>query len=983
MSPKQFQLSVKLMADNGRGQYLFLRRSQSSKHFKGLWEMPGGKVDPGEPFDAALLREVKEETGLTAVLERVAGSDSCQAAGKELAYVFMEGRYEPGELCLSPEHDKASWWRLDEVLEQRDVLCSQFKDFVTSFCRARGFGPNPKKENQPSVDEMLEKLDEHVMGYCEVRPSYEALAQELTKILEKETARICPLALVEARPKGVTSFAEKILRKNKYKDPLKEITDLCGVRIVTHLKSEVDAMCAFIRENFRIDERNSLDTLSRLQPSEFGYRSVHYVAQIRRDLFPGLSADLYELKAEIQVRTMLQHAWSDIGHDRLYKGGFKVPAVWAREAARIAAVLESVDDSFGRMVEGLEGYRSDYGAYLTPEEIERESKTTEALRQRDLANASLVERGVRLAMAAGEWEKVRKAVEAFKGPRTPALEYCLGTALCNLHRKDPKSAKFEEGRDYLRAVAAKNPSDTESRLRLAEFETHPEQRLQLFEAAFTADPSDPEALGSYVREKILVERDASFAPLLRPSLESAIEKCRLQIAAGLDVPGAFLRIARFSLLLGLEWEAIDALAHATRWEGNKTAVAGRIDAALEEAETLGKLDPARSDVACLTRFLSLARHFLAPTEKSLARLKALATPGAKPIPGPVTIVAGGCDPSLQSEMEGYRDLLEQGFARYQGTVLSGGTKEGVSGLVGGLGKASQGRIHTIGYLPILPPSDKTAHEDERFSDLRLTAGQSGFSALEPLQNWIDLLAGGIDPSSVRLLGINGGRIASLEYRIAWALGARVAIVRKSGREADKLEREIEAQTFSGVLVLPHDPMTVRAFLHGGQAGSSVMDDEQQERLARWVHAKFLEENRHKNPDHAMRPWEHLDPGLQHSNLDQVAYMTEILGSAGFEVVPEVDPRPSADIKPQIENMAEREHGRWNVERLAKGWRLGPRDPEKKTSPYLVGWGELPDQVREWDRSEVARFPELLARVGLHIVLAEEKDKTRRGPLPSR
>ena len=57
--------------------------------------------------------------------------------------------------------------------------------------------------------------------------------------------------------------------------------------------------------------------------------------------------------AEIQVRTIAQHAWSDIGHDRMYKTDCDIPDFWKRESNRIAAVLEDVDDAFSRLVKGI------------------------------------------------------------------------------------------------------------------------------------------------------------------------------------------------------------------------------------------------------------------------------------------------------------------------------------------------------------------------------------------------------------------------------------------------------------------------------------------------------------------------------------------------------------------------------------------------------------------------------------------------------
>jgi len=66
-------------------------------------------------------------------------------------------------------------------------------------------------------------------------------------------------------------------------------------------------------------------------------------------------------------------------------------------------------------------------------------------------------------------------------------------------------------------------------------------------------------------------------------------------------------------------------------------------------------------------------------------------------------------------------------------------------------------------------------------------------------------------------------------------------------------------------------------------------------------------------------------------------------------------------------MAEMEHTRWNVERLRDGWTWGKKvDIIKKISPYLVGWPELPEDVKERDRQTVRKIPEFLTKVGLDI-----------------
>ena len=59
-----------------------------------------------------------------------------------------------------------------------------------------------------------------------------------------------------------------------------------------------------------------------------------------------------------------------------------------------------------------------------------------------------------------------------------------------------------------------------------------------------------------------------------------------------------------------------------------------------------------------------------------------------------------------------------------------------------------------------------------------------------------------------------------------------------------------------------------------------------------------------------------------------------------------------------------EHDRWVAERKDDGWRIGPRDPEKKLSPYLVDWNDLEEDIRDYDRHAVLGIPATLAQVGL-------------------
>lgn len=136
MAAKRFALSAKAVIRDGRGRMLLLRRSMESKHNGGRWDLPGGKLDAGEDFQAALEREAGEEIGLAIRLDRVAGAAESVAPDRIIAYLIMEGRRVSGRVHLSPEHTEFAW------VEPRAALgldvCPQFREFLEGYAARAG-----------------------------------------------------------------------------------------------------------------------------------------------------------------------------------------------------------------------------------------------------------------------------------------------------------------------------------------------------------------------------------------------------------------------------------------------------------------------------------------------------------------------------------------------------------------------------------------------------------------------------------------------------------------------------------------------------------------------------------------------------------------------------------------------------------------------------------------------------------------------------
>ena len=155
------------------------------------------------------------------------------------------------------------------------------------------------------------------------------------------------LAGLESRVKTESSLAGKLeLKGQKYKS-LADITDIIGLRIITFYIDDVDKVASAVERLFTVDWENSVDKRKIHEIDSFGYLSLHYICS--RPDFP--------YRFEIQMRTVLQHAWANMNHDTGYKSGVEVPKRYLRNLSRLAGMLELVDEQFSLIRSELTDYR--------------------------------------------------------------------------------------------------------------------------------------------------------------------------------------------------------------------------------------------------------------------------------------------------------------------------------------------------------------------------------------------------------------------------------------------------------------------------------------------------------------------------------------------------------------------------------------------------------------------------------------------------
>ncbi|CAG1004166.1 GTP pyrophosphokinase YjbM [Methylophilaceae bacterium] len=192
--------------------------------------------------------------------------------------------------------------------------------------------------------------------YKEKKPKYERLTGVVHNTMENllQTSSIDYLA-VHSRTKTLESLYKKY-EKKQYEEFNKN-TDFAGVRIITYIETDIAKVAKVIKNNFCVHEEKSLDKSKELETNKVGYRSVHFICELgkKRDHLPELTG-LKGLLFEIQIRTVLQHAWAEIEHDRNYKFSGVLPAELKRHLYLLAGTLELIDKEFVNLAKEIDSY---------------------------------------------------------------------------------------------------------------------------------------------------------------------------------------------------------------------------------------------------------------------------------------------------------------------------------------------------------------------------------------------------------------------------------------------------------------------------------------------------------------------------------------------------------------------------------------------------------------------------------------------------
>ncbi len=183
-----------------------------------------------------------------------------------------------------------------------------------------------------------------------------------------------------------------------------------------------------------------------------------------------------------------------------------------------------------------------------------------------------------------------------------------------------------------------------------------------------------------------------------------------------------------------------------------------------------------------------------------------------------------------------------------------------------------------------------------------------------------------------------------------------------------LDADIAASSLAG-LVKPFPVI-------GLSTESEVLVHREMDAGAIAIHEDYVTKRRreqHDARDPALRPWDSLDEDLKDSCRQQADHIEVKLRAIGFtSATVATTPTVTSFTPAEVEILARMEHTRWNAERFLAGWSHAPgkKSIENKTSPWLVGWDALPEEIREYDREAVRNIPHLVQMSGRCLVRGE-------------
>lgn len=211
----------------------------------------------------------------------------------------------------------------------------------------QGDKPSSIPSFELKVNEFKDMYSNKFQLFAAAEKAFRNLVQLLVSLLDIEEPK------VTSRIKDRDECIEKF--KYKYKNDLEQkgndytiinsISDIIGVRVICLYEADIPLVEEIIRKHFDVIGVTDKTSILLSAIRAFGYKGLHFDLKLNaeRKLFPEYER-FSEMQFELQVRTIVQDAWSEVDHKLKYKK--QIPDLLQRRIIRLSALFELADQEF-------------------------------------------------------------------------------------------------------------------------------------------------------------------------------------------------------------------------------------------------------------------------------------------------------------------------------------------------------------------------------------------------------------------------------------------------------------------------------------------------------------------------------------------------------------------------------------------------------------------------------------------------------------
>ena len=755
------------------------------------------------------------------------------------------------------------------------------------------------------------------------RSDYELFANVLSQILENASKTYAPKAIVQARAKKIDSFVEKCYRKDCKKqgrDPLSinkgGFTDLCGVRIIVHTLQQVEELSEFIRENFLIDIENSLDVSERLRLSEFGYRSIHYIVSLKPEVHRLLGIDthlefLLGKKAEIQIRTILQHSWADILHDRIYKSSVSPLTRHQRSIAQMAALMETGDKLYKKFIDDFDAYSLNIKVNMTIKEIENELIILQGMNENESHSFTKLQntfKMVKYLRMLGHYDKICSLLDSFIENSDLDLDNIVktnlffeyGLALCK-GKGEKAPSIYRTGFDYLqKALRNYEYLDNDCShlwmrykrfyidmlLTVGECEHNPNIRKKYFEKVLGIDAVNPYALCE------LVKLDSINSTQLLSTIKAAIQIATDHLTSNINIPFVYFVLGRLNYAINRDIEGFDYYCQGFIFFANQP-----------QSE--------RKNIWIRDILFFESEYLSHNTQKATTRaLFSIAQ----------SLFTNLYEVNIENDKEkNNKDIF----------ILAKSDLESLKSMCSAL---SLNKIYLDDTDEWMVIDTLATIAGNNNNDLFLYIDTEDYRAEIITQSALAL--------GIYVICVNRNLVEKLSAR---SLPPRLYDVPN------------DYETLLWTILSPTTPLETDFILNTARTMHNVYVQSQANKL--WNSA----------PD--MMEWSKLGETYKNSNINKIRASIELLNQNGFKLEKNTQETVRYEDLTDTEkdNLAKAEHGRWIAEKVKDGWMFGKSDDNMKKNENIVAWDQLTETLKRSDYHAIETIFKVINQCGFNIV----------------